>query len=44
VIPRYRGDGFGVRLPPDYAVRPRAELDATAEAIRTAWGQATAQP
>ena len=37
VIPRYEGDGFGLRLPPDYSVRPRAELDEAAEAIRVGW-------
>lgn len=37
VIPRYAGDGFGLRLPPDYSIRPRAELDETAEAVRRAW-------
>jgi histidine triad (HIT) family protein len=37
VFPRFEGDGFGLRLPPDYAVRPRAELDATASALREAW-------
>jgi histidine triad (HIT) family protein len=37
VIPRYDGDGFGLRFPADYSVRPREELDETAEAIRTAW-------
>jgi histidine triad (HIT) family protein len=37
VIPRYPGDGFGLRLPPDYSIRPRAELDETAEAVRRAW-------
>jgi histidine triad (HIT) family protein len=34
VIPRFRGDGFGLRLPPDYSVRPRAELDEAAAALR----------
>ena len=42
VVPRHEGDGFGLRLPPDYAVRPRGELDAAAEAIRGAWGHASA--
>lgn len=37
VIPRYEGDGFGLRFPPDYSVRPRPELDAAAEAIKGAW-------
>jgi len=37
VIPRYPGDGFGLRLPPDYSIRPRAELNETAEAVRRGW-------
>jgi histidine triad (HIT) family protein len=37
VFPRFENDGFGLRLPLDYAVRPRAELDASAGAIRDAW-------
>ncbi len=37
VIPRYEGDGFGLRFPPDYSIRPRAELDEAAEALRVAW-------
>jgi histidine triad (HIT) family protein len=37
VIPRYEGDGFGLRFPPDYSIRPREELDAAADAIRGAW-------
>ena len=37
VIPRFEGDGFGLRLPPDYSFRPRVELDETAGAIRRAW-------
>ena len=37
VIPRFEGDGFGLRFPPDYAIRPRDELDEAAAAIRTAW-------
>ncbi len=37
VLPRFVGDGFGLRFPPDYSVRPRAELDEAAEAIREAW-------
>ncbi|MBC7236530.1 MAG: HIT family protein [Chloroflexi bacterium] len=37
VIPRHRGDGFGLRFPPDYGRRPpRHELDAVAESIRAA--------
>jgi histidine triad (HIT) family protein len=37
VIPRHRGDGFGLRFPPDYSVRPRSELDDSARVLRTAW-------
>ena len=37
VLPRYPGDGFGLRFPPDYSIRPRAELDEAAEAIRQSW-------
>jgi diadenosine tetraphosphate (Ap4A) HIT family hydrolase len=37
VWPRFEGDGFGLRLPPDYSVRPRAELDQTATALVQAW-------
>ena len=33
VVPRYPGDGFGLRMPPDYRIRPRAELDAAATRI-----------
>jgi histidine triad (HIT) family protein len=37
VIPRFAGDGFGLRLGPHYGNRPhRAELDMVAEAIRSA--------
>jgi len=36
VIPRFKGDGFGLRLPPGYPNRPpRSELDADADRIRT---------
>jgi len=35
VLPRFRGDGFGLRFGPDYAVRPRADLEAAARAIRS---------
>jgi histidine triad (HIT) family protein len=39
VIPRFRGDGFGLRLPPDYHERPeRSELDANADRIRAQLG------
>jgi histidine triad (HIT) family protein len=37
VWPRSAGDGFGLRLPPDYAVRPRSELDGAAESLRRSW-------
>jgi diadenosine tetraphosphate (Ap4A) HIT family hydrolase len=37
VLPRFAGDGFGLRFPPDHAVRPRDELDATAARIRETW-------
>jgi diadenosine tetraphosphate (Ap4A) HIT family hydrolase len=36
VLPRYAGDGFGLRFPPDYAIRDRAELEAAASQIRSA--------
>lgn len=36
VLPRYVGDGFGLRFPPEYGRKPvRAELDALAEKIRS---------
>ena len=35
VIPRYAGDGFGLRFSPSYFVLPdRTELDKTAESMR----------
>jgi diadenosine tetraphosphate (Ap4A) HIT family hydrolase len=37
VIPRYPGDGFGLRFPPDYAVRERAELEGACHEIAEAW-------
>lgn len=37
VIPRYAGDGFGLRFPTDYRVRDRAELDEAAESVREGW-------
>lgn len=40
VIPRHAGDGFGLRLPDDYSIRPRAELDETAAALRGSWSPA----
>jgi histidine triad (HIT) family protein len=37
VLPRFRGDGFGIRAGPGYGRMPeRAELDSTAEKIRRA--------
>ena len=37
VLPRFRGDGFGIRAGPGYGRTPeRAELDSTAEKIRRA--------
>jgi histidine triad (HIT) family protein len=37
VFPRHRDDGFGLRLPPDYVVRPRGELDEAAAELRRSW-------
>ena len=37
VIPRHEGDGFGLRVPDDYSIRPRAELDEAAAALRQSW-------
>ena len=37
VFPRAHGDGFGLQLPPDYSVKPRAELDETARSLTQAW-------
>jgi diadenosine tetraphosphate (Ap4A) HIT family hydrolase len=37
VIPRFRDDGFGLKLPEDWAVRPREELDDTAAILRGSW-------
>jgi histidine triad (HIT) family protein len=37
VFARFAGDGFGLQLPPHYAIRPREELDAAATALRQAW-------
>lgn len=35
VFPRYRGDGFGLRLPPGYSERPeRKELNEIAAKLR----------
>lgn len=36
VVPRYAGDGFGLRFPPDYEIRDRAELESTAEQLWSA--------
>lgn len=37
VLPRFTGDGFGLRFPPGYGQRPpRAELDELAGRIRNA--------
>ena len=41
VIPRHAGDGFGLRLPPDYSIRPRAELEEAGDAVRRAWPATT---
>jgi histidine triad (HIT) family protein len=39
VLPRFRGDGFGIRAGPGYGRMPeRAELDSAAEKIRRAIG------
>ena len=43
VIPRHADDGFGLRLPDDYSIRPRAELDETAAALRGSWSPASRQ-
>jgi len=34
VFPRYRLDGFGMSFGPDYAIRPRTELETAAHALR----------
>jgi histidine triad (HIT) family protein len=37
VIPRYRGDGFGLKFSPEYCSRPdRSDLDAVAERLQEA--------
>ncbi|UCE44513.1 MAG: HIT family protein [Candidatus Bathyarchaeota archaeon] len=39
VIPRFRGDGFGLKLGPNYGFKPnRKELDDAADKIRKAMG------
>jgi histidine triad (HIT) family protein len=37
LLPRFTGDGFGLRFPPDYRIRERAELDESATAVREGW-------
>jgi histidine triad (HIT) family protein len=37
VFPRFAGDGFGLRFPPDYAIRPRAQLEEAEAALRQSW-------
>jgi histidine triad (HIT) family protein len=37
VFPRYEGDGFGLRFPPDYSIRPRDELDRVAAVLIDVW-------
>jgi histidine triad (HIT) family protein len=37
VLPRFTGDGFGLRFPPDYRIRERTELDEAAAAVREGW-------
>jgi len=37
VIPRFAGDGFGLRFPDDWSIRPRGELDEAAALLRTGW-------
>jgi histidine triad (HIT) family protein len=37
VLPRHEGDGFGLRVPPNHSVRPRADLDQAATAVADAW-------
>lgn len=40
VFPRFRGDGFGFILPPNFSrSRPRRELDEAAALLRTALGR-----
>jgi histidine triad (HIT) family protein len=37
VVPRFKGDGFGLRFPPEYGRTPeRVQLDALAESLRNA--------
>ena len=44
VIPRHAGDGFAIRVPDDYSIRPRSELEETAAALRGVWRRGTGQP
>jgi histidine triad (HIT) family protein len=44
VIPRYEGDGFGLRFPPDYGPKPRAELDAVRDLVIEGWSGVGAAP
>lgn len=37
VIPRHADDGFGLRLPDGYSIRPRPQLDEAAAALRSSW-------
>jgi len=37
VFPRVVGDGFSLRMPPDYVVRSRPELDDSAQLVRKGW-------
>jgi len=37
VFARFPGDGIGLQLPPDHAIRAREELDAAASELRHAW-------
>ena len=36
ILPRFAGDQFGLRFPPDYRIRDRFELEETAALIRSA--------
>ncbi len=39
VIPRYAGDGFGLRFGPNYVTRSRTEIEETAARIRPRLGE-----
>jgi len=42
VIPRYKGDGFGIKVGPKYGAKPdKRELDEAAQKIREATGRNT---